>query len=108
VLGKPDRRMLAGVMQRHGLRPHELAVVGDRIYTDMAMARAAGAVGVLVLTGETTAEQAHEASPPPDLILNDVGELGTLLAKSARSTGIPARDANKNVCATTAAPGVKK
>jgi ribonucleotide monophosphatase NagD (HAD superfamily) len=72
--------MLRGVMRRHGLAAHELAVVGDRIYTDMAMARAAGAVGVLVLTGETTTEQAHEATPPPDLILNDVGELGALLA----------------------------
>jgi HAD superfamily hydrolase (TIGR01450 family) len=82
VLGKPDPRMLSGVMQRHHLKPHELAVVGDRIYTDMAMARSAGAVSVLVLTGETTAEQAHEASPPPDLILNDVGELGTFLAKT--------------------------
>ena len=84
VLGKPDPRMLRGVMQRHNLRPHELAVVGDRIYTDMAMARAAGAVGVLVLTGETTTEQAHDASPPPDLVLNDVGELGALLAQTKK------------------------
>jgi len=84
VLGKPDPRMLRGVMQRHNLRPHELAVVGDRIYTDMAMAGAAGAVGVLVLTGETTTEQAHDASPPPDLVLNDVGELGALLAQTKK------------------------
>ena len=74
--------MLDGVMKRHHLRPHELAVVGDRIYTDMAMARAAGAVGVLVLTGETTSEQAQDASPPPDFVLDDVGKLGTLLAKT--------------------------
>ena len=86
VLGKPDPRMLKGVMERHQLKPHELAVVGDRIYTDMAMARAAGAVGVLVLTGETTREQADEASPPPDLVLNDIGELGALLAKSRAKT----------------------
>jgi HAD superfamily hydrolase (TIGR01450 family) len=86
VLGKPDPRMLQGVMQRHNLRPHELAVVGDRIYTDMAMARAAGAVGVLVLTGEATREQAGEAAPPPDLVLNDIGELGALLAKKAKET----------------------
>ena len=84
VLGKPDPRMLRGVMQRHALAPHELAVVGDRIYTDMAMARAAGAVGVLVLTGETTAEQAADASPPPDLIVNDVGELGARLAQTKK------------------------
>jgi phosphoglycolate phosphatase-like HAD superfamily hydrolase len=50
----------------------------------MAMARAAGAVGVLVLTGETTSEQATDASPPPDLVLNDVGELGALLAQTKK------------------------
>ena len=82
VLGKPDPRMLAGVMKRHGVGAHELAVVGDRIYTDMAMARAARAIGVLVLTGETTSEQAREASPPADLVLEDVGQLGALLAKA--------------------------
>jgi HAD superfamily hydrolase (TIGR01450 family) len=80
VLGKPDPRMLRGVMQRHGVRATELAVVGDRLYTDMAMARGAGAVGVLVLTGETTADQVKQALPPPDLVLNDVGELAPLLA----------------------------
>jgi NagD protein len=80
VLGKPDPRMLRGVMQRHGLRPDELAVVGDRIYTDMAMAHAAGAVSVLVLSGEATVDEAKQANPPPDLVVADVGELGELLA----------------------------
>jgi NagD protein len=82
VLGKPDPRMLAGVMKRHNLAADEIAVVGDRIYTDMAMARAAGAVGILVLTGESTAEQAQAASPPPDLVLPSVAELGNLLAEA--------------------------
>src|SRR5438874_5368991 len=81
VLGKPDPRMLSGVLQRHNLRPDQLAVVGDRIYTDMAMARAAGAVGVLVLTGESTREHAQSAIPPPDLIVSNVAELGELLRR---------------------------
>jgi HAD superfamily hydrolase (TIGR01450 family) len=85
VLGKPDPRMLHGVMRRHALRADELAVVGDRIYTDMAMARAAGATGILVLSGETTAEQAAAAQPAPDLIVNHVGELERLLAPRGES-----------------------
>ncbi|MEO6434206.1 MAG: HAD-IIA family hydrolase, partial [Tepidisphaeraceae bacterium] len=72
VLGKPDPRMLRGVMRRHQLRADEIAVVGDRLYTDIAMARSAGAVGVLVLTGDTTAEQARSAQPQPDLVIADV------------------------------------
>lgn len=82
VLGKPDSRMLRGVMERHHLSPDQIAVLGDRIYTDMAMARAAGAVGVLVLTGESTSEQARAAHPPPDLVLPSIAEFANLLAEA--------------------------
>ena len=81
VLGKPDPRMLSGLLQRHNLRADELAVVGDRIYTDMAMARAAGAIGVLVLSGESTREDAADADPRPDMVINHVGELANLLER---------------------------
>lgn len=84
VLGKPDPRMLRGVIERHRLGPGELAVVGDRLYTDIAMARAAGALGVLVLSGECTTEQARAAQPPPDLVVADVGELGALLERARK------------------------
>ena len=92
VLGKPDPTMLLGICARHGLRPDQMAMVGDRIYTDTAMAHNAGALGVLVLSGETTIETVEAvradaaANPdpefyPPDLVLGDVGELGELLAE---------------------------
>lgn len=80
VLGKPDPRMLEGVCRRHGLRAEELAVVGDRLYTDMAMAQQAGAMSVLVLTGEATAEDAEAFEPRPDLVVRDIGAFGELLA----------------------------
>lgn len=79
VLGKPSPAMLAGVMRRHNLKPDEVAVVGDRLYTDVAMGQAAGAVSVLVLTGETTAEQAAKAARPPDFVLESVKQLGEML-----------------------------
>jgi len=84
VPGKPNPMMLRGVMQRHGLSASELGVVGDRIYTDIAMAHAAGAMGILVLSGEATREQAQAASAAerPDLIVNDVGELAKLLVEA--------------------------
>jgi len=79
VLGKPDPCMLRGILHRHSLVPEQLAMVGDRLYTDMAMARRAGALGVLVLTGEATAEQAAKHTPPPDLVLSGLAELGERL-----------------------------
>jgi NagD protein len=79
VLGKPDPRMLRGLLLRHELRPENLAMVGDRLYTDMAMAQRAGALGVLVLTGEATAKEATQHSPPLDLIVPDIARLGEML-----------------------------
>ena len=43
-------------------RPDEIVMTGDRIYTDTAMAYNAGAVGVLVLSGETTLETARKVA----------------------------------------------
>ncbi|MBR7097436.1 MAG: HAD hydrolase-like protein, partial [Alistipes sp.] len=79
TLGKPDPNMLTGIRQRYGLEASEIAMVGDRIYTDVQMAFNAGAMGVLVLSGETTLEIADEAPRQPDIIADNIGTLGNLL-----------------------------
>jgi HAD superfamily hydrolase (TIGR01450 family) len=84
VLGKPDPCMLRGILHRHALAPEQLAMVGDRLYTDMAMAQRAGAFGVLVLTGETTAAAAARHSPAPDLVVSGLAELGERLRQARR------------------------
>ena len=92
-VGKPDPNMLRGVFERYGYQPDEVAMVGDRIYTDTATAHNAGAFGVLVLSGETTLEVAEKVAEdarnnpapeffPPDIIVRDVKELGELLIAS--------------------------
>lgn len=85
VLGKPNVKMLDGVLRRHELRPDQIAMVGDRLYTDLAMAHAAGVLGVLVLTGETTAEAARDAHPAPDLILDNAGQLAERLRAAQKA-----------------------
>ena len=94
VCGKPAPGMLAGVLRRHGLRAEEVAVVGDRLYTDIAMARAAGAVGVLVLSGETKREQVAASADRPDLVVEDVAELAGRLAEARRARGDNGRSAS--------------
>lgn len=95
VLGKPDPTMLDGIMHRHGLKPEEIIMTGDRIYTDTAMAHNAGAVGVLVLSGETTIATALQVADnaktdpnpeffPPDLIVRDIRELGDLIIEAKK------------------------
>lgn len=82
TLGKPDPNMLIGILQQKQLQPDQIAMVGDRIYTDIAMAQNAGAVGVLVLSGETTLDVAQSAPNPPDVIAANIGVLGDLLAEA--------------------------
>ncbi len=82
VLGKPDPNMLTGVQSRYGVKPEQVAMVGDRIYTDIEMAHNAGAFGVLVLSGETTLQIADEAPRQPDLIADSIEVLGELLRAS--------------------------
>ena len=82
VIGKPNPDMLAGIRHRYGLEADEIAMCGDRIYTDVAMARNAGALGVLVLSGETTLDTAVNSDPQPPITAVDIMEFGKLLIQS--------------------------
>ena len=84
TLGKPDPNMLSGILARHGLQPDRIAMVGDRIYTDVQMAHNAGAMGVLVLSGETTLDIADRAETQPHIVADDIGVLGELLREAHR------------------------
>ena len=53
-LGKPAPAMLHTAAEVLGLRPQDCLMVGDRLYTDIAMAVDAGMDSALVLTGEST------------------------------------------------------
>ncbi len=84
TLGKPDPNMLSGILTRHGLQPDQIVMVGDRIYTDVQMAHNAGAMGVLVLSGETTLDIADSAPTQPHLITENIEVLGELLHEAQK------------------------
>jgi NagD protein len=81
IPGKPNPQMLEAVYARHNLAPHEVALIGDRLYTDIRMARDAGALGILTLTGETKRADLDNCPPNqrPDLVISNLGELAELL-----------------------------
>ncbi len=64
VFGKPSPSLLQPVLAE--FRPEEIAVVGDRLYTDKAIADNAGVDFVCVLSGETTPEdlKSYVGKPP--------------------------------------------
>lgn len=87
VFGKPSPSILLELCGRLQLAADELAMVGDRIYTDIRMAQEAGVPSVLVLTGEATAADAAGMPNQPDLVVADIGELGERLDSARCASG---------------------
>ena len=79
ISGKPNAGMILHKIEALGLDPARCAMVGDRLYTDLAMATRAGCVGVLVLSGEATMDDVNEleegAEQQPTVIVKSVDEL---------------------------------
>lgn len=78
-LGKPFPETVEMVLRRTGVEKEKIAFVGDRIYTDVATGVKNGAVGILVLTGETKLEAVETSEVKPDGIYESLGEMGALL-----------------------------
>jgi NagD protein len=69
VVGKPSVHMASAILGRLGLPASEVLMIGDRLLTDVGLARTAGMVSGLALTGATTLADAEAAERPPDLCL---------------------------------------
>lgn len=74
IAGKPERPLFEMAVEAIG-RPRRVAMVGDRIASDIDGGRAAGLATVLVLTGSSGREDAEAAQPPPDHVLDSLAGL---------------------------------
>ena len=72
--GKPERRLFE---QARALIPgaERVAMVGDRLASDIEGGRRAGLETILVLSGASTREQAEESDSRPDHLLEDLSGL---------------------------------
>jgi ribonucleotide monophosphatase NagD (HAD superfamily) len=77
IVGKPHPPIIEAIVEKTGCRIEQLTMVGDRLYTDIAMG-ASGITTVLVLSGETKESDLHNAEYRPDYVVMNVGELGEL------------------------------
>jgi HAD superfamily hydrolase (TIGR01450 family) len=73
VFGKPSPSLLKTVLDRFA--PEEIAVVGDRLYTDKAIADNAGVDFVCVLSGETTKEDLEKYTGTAPAIVVDTFDM---------------------------------
>ena len=75
VFGKPNIEMIEHILKQENVEPDEIIIIGDRLYTDMELAKRIGCDFILVLSGETTLEDLDNIQDIPDLIVNDVGDI---------------------------------
>jgi glycerol-1-phosphatase len=72
--GKPERHLFEMAREQIGTGAR-VAMVGDRIASDIEGGRRAGLETILVLSGASTAADAANAQPPPDHVLDDLAAL---------------------------------
>ncbi len=75
VIGKPNRYIVESVSEKFQVPLEAIAMVGDRLYTDIAVGANAGITSVLVLSGETALSDLEGSSVQPDYIFENLGEL---------------------------------
>ena len=76
IIGKPYPEMVEALRAKYGLEdPETVAMVGDRLYTDIAMGRAAGIKSILVLSGETQLADLERSEVQPDFVVENLGTI---------------------------------
>lgn len=79
VIGKPHEGIVAEALRETGLPREQLAMVGDRLYTDIATGVRFGLLSILVLTGEATLADAAASAEKPDLIFPRLSSMAEYL-----------------------------
>lgn len=74
-IGKPEPDMALLAMEKTGYRKEETALLGDRLYTDIACGVNAGISTVFVLSGEGTLEDVERSEQKPEFIYENINEL---------------------------------
>ena len=79
ILGKPYAGIVEEALALTGLEKHELAMVGDRLYTDIATGLNFGMLSILVLTGEAGEADIAATGIRPDLIFERLSAMNPYL-----------------------------
>lgn len=79
IIGKPYPEMVAALCAKFNLNRESVAMIGDRLYTDIAMGQQSGITSILVLSGETQLSDLANSPFRPDLIAAHLGEVAEWL-----------------------------
>ncbi len=79
TIGKPNAGIVQEALRLTGLAREELAMVGDRLYTDVETGLRFGMLSILVLTGEATLSDVERTGVRPDLIFERLSAMNAYL-----------------------------
>ena len=79
IVGKPNTGVVEAALRRTGLKVSDLAMVGDRLYTDIETGLRSGMLSILVMSGETTEEMLRASKTVPDLKFDRLADMIPLL-----------------------------
>ena len=81
IVGKPYAPIVESLAQKTGFPVDAHCMVGDRLYTDIALGRW-GITTALVLSGETQLEDLETSEFQPDFLLEGIRAMAALLRKA--------------------------
>ena len=79
VIGKPNKEVVESIASKYNLNKEDMAMVGDRLYTDIMMGINSGITSVLVYTGETKPEDYKNSEIRADYVFNSVKDMMDLI-----------------------------
>jgi 4-nitrophenyl phosphatase len=82
VVGKPNRLIVDAAAVKMNLQVNQLAMIGDRLYTDIALGQTSGIATILVLSGETKIEDLKDSSFQPDYTFQNLAGVADWLEKN--------------------------
>ncbi len=84
IVGKPESIIFELALDRLGVGKGEVAIVGDRLETDVLGGHRASLTTILVLSGIASWEELASSPVKPDLVFEDVAHLGRAWLKARR------------------------
>ena len=81
-IGKPEPEMAYLAMKKTGFSKEETALLGDRVYTDIACGVNAGISTVFVLSGEGTMKDVEQSNEKPTFIYENIRKIYEDLTKN--------------------------
>lgn len=79
VIGKPNKEVIESISTKYNLNKEDLAMVGDRLYTDIKTGKNAGITSILVYSGETKEEDYENSEIKADYVFDSVKDIIDLL-----------------------------